>query len=178
MPELMERTAVLELEEGFGFDALPPLETTLTETEERRARADLRRQIGRMEAELGRLFGSAFPRLGIEWGVPAPGGPRVLGVAELEQVRDALADRLAAARTELGDRADVEQQHRELVERDDRRPGRLQVGAGLERGDRRARLPALALAAPMGRPRHAARLVAGKALLRLSVSRRGSGAPA
>ena len=32
-----------------------------------------------LEKRLGELFASAFPRAGIEWGVPAVGGPRVLG---------------------------------------------------------------------------------------------------
>jgi hypothetical protein len=101
---------------GGGDEVLPPVETQVTETDERRARRDLRRQIARMEGELGRLFGAAFPRTGIEWGVAAPGGPRVLGVAELEQVRDSMADRLSEARTELGEIAEDEQAHRELVE--------------------------------------------------------------
>jgi hypothetical protein len=101
---------------GRGGEVLPPLETAVTEVDERRARRDLRRQIARMEAELGRLFGAAFPRTGIEWGVAAPGGPRVLGVAELEQVRDAMADRLALARADLGELAEDEQAYRELVE--------------------------------------------------------------
>lgn len=106
-----------ELLTGTGGDqVLPPLETQVTETDERRARDDLRRQIARMEAELARLFGAAFPRTGIEWGVAAPGGPRVLGVAELEEVRDAMADRLAEARSTLADIADVEQAHRGLID--------------------------------------------------------------
>jgi hypothetical protein len=101
---------------GRGGEVLPPLETAVTDVDEGRARRDLRRQIARMEGELGRLFGAAFPRTGIEWGVAAPGGPRVLGIAELEQVRDGMADRLAEARAELGEIAEVEQAHRELVE--------------------------------------------------------------
>ncbi|MGZ5333104.1 MAG: hypothetical protein ACXWD7_04275 [Solirubrobacterales bacterium] len=131
MPELADRyeveefdpelaIAVADLEEvstgGHGDEVLPPLETALTETDERAARADLRRQIAHLEAELARLFGSAFPRTGIEWGVAAPGGPRVLGVADLEAVRDSLADRLAEARGELHSRAYVEEKHRELIE--------------------------------------------------------------
>lgn len=100
-----------------GDEVLPPFETLVTEADERAAREDLRRQIARMEAELGRLFGAAFPRQGIEWGVAAPGGPRVLGVAELETVRDALADRLAEARAELAEIGESEQAHRELIER-------------------------------------------------------------
>ena len=64
----------------------------------------------------GELFASAFPRQGIEWTVGAVGGPRVLGVAELERVRDALAARLREAQAELGRRGEVEEQNRGLVE--------------------------------------------------------------
>jgi hypothetical protein len=131
LPELAERTDVEELDlelavavadlepdaAGRGDEVLPPLETTLTEGDEKLVRQDLRRQIARLEAELARLFGSAFPRTGIEWGVAAPGGgPRVLDVAELETVRDAIADRLADARAELHSRGQLEEQHRELIE--------------------------------------------------------------
>jgi hypothetical protein len=108
--------AIAELEPaGYRDDVLPPLETS-TATDERGARTDLRRQIAKLEAELARLFGSAFPRTGIEWRVAAPGGPRMLGVAGLEQVRDSLADRLAEARGELDARGRVEAAGRELVE--------------------------------------------------------------
>jgi hypothetical protein len=83
---------------------------------ERRARQDLRRQIALLEKQLGELFASAFPRQGIEWTVGAVGGPRVLGLAELERVRDALAARLREARAELGRRGEIEEQNRGLVE--------------------------------------------------------------
>src|ERR1700747_1402145 len=65
---------------GKGSEVLPPLETTVTEADERRARPELRRQIASIEAELGRLFCAAFPRTGFEWQVAATGGPRVLGI--------------------------------------------------------------------------------------------------
>jgi hypothetical protein len=81
------------------------------------ARAELRRQIARMERELADLFASTFPRQGIDWTVGAAGGPRVLGIAELEQIRDSLAGRLAEARIEIDRRADREESNRALVER-------------------------------------------------------------
>ena len=93
---------------------LPPLAPS--ETAERRARADLRVQIGRLEAELAELFASAFPRHGIEWRVGAVGGPRILDTGELERVRDALVVRVRKVRTELGRRADEEEAHRLLLE--------------------------------------------------------------
>ena len=93
---------------------LPPLAPS--ERAERRARADLRAQIARLEAELGELFASSFPRRDIEWGIGPLGGPRVLDTGELERVRDALVIRLREVRTELGRRADAEEEKRLLIE--------------------------------------------------------------
>jgi hypothetical protein len=83
---------------------------------ERRARHDLRQQVAQLERRLAEMFASAFPRRGIEWTVGAVGGPRVLGVAELERVRDALAVRLHEAQAELERRGRIEEQNRGLVE--------------------------------------------------------------
>jgi hypothetical protein len=83
---------------------------------ERRARHDLRRQIALLEKRLGELFASAFPRTGIDWNVPAVGGPRVLGVAELERVRDGLAVRLREAQSELARQGEIEEANRGLLE--------------------------------------------------------------
>ena len=103
MPELVEQLA-----------SHPP---RVTERDERAARRELRRQIGHIEAELGALFASTFPRTGLEWAVGAAGPPRVLNIGELERVRDALAARLQEVRAELHSRADVEERKRELLER-------------------------------------------------------------
>ncbi len=125
MPEeLRQRTGFAEVPEAPANDTswLPPappegLDTALFEYDERAARRDLRRQIAAMEAELGQLFGSAFPRTGIDFGVPAPGGgPRVLSVNELERVRDALAARVKDVRGRLHDHAYAEEQNRLLIE--------------------------------------------------------------
>ena len=83
---------------------------------ERLARDELRRQIAALERRLSALFASAFPRHGIEWKVGAAGGPRVLGVAELERVRDALVVRLREAQAEISRRAEVEEANRGLLE--------------------------------------------------------------
>jgi hypothetical protein len=82
----------------------------------RKARHDLCRQIALLERRLGELFASAFPRTGIEWSVPAVGGPRVLGVAELERVRDGLAVRLREAQAELARQGEIEEANRGLLE--------------------------------------------------------------
>jgi hypothetical protein len=113
MPELIREL------EGGGTGA-PPSSGRLTEllyADERPARAELRRQIGRLEAELGELFTSAFPRAGIAYDVVPAGGPRLLGIGELEQVRDRLLARIADVRGILKDRGYVEDRNRELLER-------------------------------------------------------------
>lgn len=85
--------------------------------DERLARVELRRQIGRLEAQLGSLFADAFPRVEIEAGVGALASePRALGLGELEAIRDSLATRIGAARRRLQDRAELETRNRELLE--------------------------------------------------------------
>jgi hypothetical protein len=101
-----------------------PLLDSATVTDSRSARTDLRRQIARLESELGGLFAETFPRKGFDWDVGAAGGPRVLSLGDLERVRDALAARLRDARVELGRRAEVEQANRGLLEAMIAEPGR------------------------------------------------------
>lgn len=88
-----------------------------TRPDERAARRTLLGQVARLEAELSQLFCSTWPRKGFEWGVPSRGGPRILGLAELEELRDDLAMRVADARRELAERADAEERTRGLIER-------------------------------------------------------------
>lgn len=88
-----------------------------TREQQRAARGEIRRQIARLERELAQLFGSTYPRHGIEWKVGGFDGPRILGMGELERVRDRLADRLAEARAEIARRADQQEAQRALVER-------------------------------------------------------------
>jgi hypothetical protein len=85
--------------------------------DERLARAELRRQIGRLEYQLSRLASEAFRRLRIDTAVAAVAPePRALSLGELEQVRDHLADRIADARQALGARAELETANRELLD--------------------------------------------------------------
>jgi hypothetical protein len=85
--------------------------------DERLARAELRRQIGRLEHELSRLCAEAFPRLALETGIPASfPAPRVAGLEELEQVRDALAERISLAGQALRRQDELETRNRELLE--------------------------------------------------------------
>jgi hypothetical protein len=87
-----------------------------TGVDEVAARRSLREQIAKLERELAAVFASAYPRKGLEWHVGSPGGPRVLGVGELEEVRDALATRLEDARRMLKDRAYVERKNFDRIE--------------------------------------------------------------
>ena len=79
------------------------------EVDERLARVELRRQIGRLERELAGLFAEAFGRVEVAHRVAALAGePRVLDLGELERLRDELAERVAEARLALRERARVE----------------------------------------------------------------------
>lgn len=85
---------------------------------EQGARRTLRRQIARLEAELGAAVVAAYPAR-LEPPAPArpAGGPRLLPLGALERVRDELADRVAAARGDLAHRAEAQEQARLLLER-------------------------------------------------------------
>ena len=108
MPELLDKHA-----------AMPELPLPLSpevEVDERAARRTLLDQVARLESELGALFCSAFPRKDFDWGVSTRGGPRLLSLAELECLRDDLAERLHDVRRTLSDRTWVEEQNRRLIE--------------------------------------------------------------
>jgi hypothetical protein len=92
--------------------------------DERAARAQLRGQIAALEAQLSDALISAFPHGGLQTPVPAPGGPRVLALGELEAVRDALAARLGEARAVVHERGEREEASRALLERMLLEPGR------------------------------------------------------
>jgi hypothetical protein len=103
MPALLERDSLTALR---------------FEVDESLARAQLRQQIARLEAELAGLFGEAFGHTEVEHRVDAVAAePRILDLGELERVRDALADRIAEARVTLRERALVETDNRELLRR-------------------------------------------------------------
>jgi hypothetical protein len=107
---------LLEVEAIAGSEAAAPYSEREQQLAERRVRAELRRQIALLERRLAELFAAAFPRQGIEWRVGGAGGPRVLGVAELERVRDSLAARLRAAESEVARRGRIEERNRGLLE--------------------------------------------------------------
>lgn len=110
MPDLLDRDRLSELRVGGDAPVAPG--------DERLARVELRRQIGRLEGELARLRAEAFPRLVLETSTPAAcREPRVAGLGELERVRDALAERVAGARRALRGQAELETSNRELLRR-------------------------------------------------------------
>ncbi|HEY1274769.1 MAG TPA: hypothetical protein VGF25_07655 [Thermoleophilaceae bacterium] len=88
----------------------------LTRPDERAARRSLLDQVARLEEELAQLFCSTWPRKGFQWDVSSRGGPRLLSLAELEELRDDLAHRVGTARKALSDRTWVEEQNRRLIE--------------------------------------------------------------
>jgi len=86
--------------------------------DERLARVEMRRQIGRLEAQLGSLVAEAFPRVQLDAAVaPVATAPRALDLGELEAVRDSLAARIGVARRQLQERVELETRNRELLER-------------------------------------------------------------
>jgi len=84
--------------------------------DERAARRTLLDQIARLEDELAQLFCSIWPRKGFSVGVPGRSGPRLLALAELEELRDDLAAAAQHARRALSDRTYREEQYRRLIE--------------------------------------------------------------
>ena len=87
-----------------------------TETDEAAVRRQLREQVARLEGELADLFCSAYPRREFDWTVRSRGGPRLLSLSELEELRDELATRLQHNRGVLGDRTYVEELNRRRIE--------------------------------------------------------------
>ncbi|MBV8941279.1 MAG: hypothetical protein JO240_06080 [Solirubrobacterales bacterium] len=81
------------------------------------ARHSLRHQITRLERDLAEAFATAYRMGGIEPPVAASGQPRLLGLGELERVRDELVQRLLAARVTIADRAEIQAAKRVQLER-------------------------------------------------------------
>lgn len=92
--------------------------------DEAAARRSLRAQIAKLEGELAAHAAETSPRDGIVWATGRRGGPRLLGLGELERLRDDLAERLHAVRVALAERAEQEARMRDLLERMLRDPGR------------------------------------------------------
>jgi hypothetical protein len=100
----------------------------LVAPDERAARRTLRAQIARLERELGEAVFAAFPHLSdADVRAATRGvvhGPRLLGLGELERVRDELAERVRRARVVVAQRAELEADSRALLEEMLRDPAR------------------------------------------------------
>jgi hypothetical protein len=84
--------------------------------DERLARTELRRQVGRLERELAGLFAEAFGRVELDHRIAAGAvQPRVLDLGELERLRDELAERVYSSRRRLAERALFETENRQLL---------------------------------------------------------------
>ena len=104
----------------------------MTREDERAARRTLRAQVARLKHQLASLAADASPRDGIAWPIGGHAGPRLLGLGELERMRDDLAERLHEVRETLAARAEREARNRELLERMLRDPARhrfVRIGA-------------------------------------------------
>jgi hypothetical protein len=96
--------------------------------DERAARSSLRAQIARLERELSHLVTAGFPHIPADAARDAAGesfgGPRLLGLAQLERQRDTLAGRLQDVRALARARTAHERRAHELLERMKLEPGR------------------------------------------------------
>ena len=101
------------LESIAGGAAAP----VLPDVDERAARRTLRAQIARLERDLGAAVIAAYPRLPAGTARSSYGGPRLLGLEELERVRDDLADRIAEVRAQAAAQAERQEEARLLIER-------------------------------------------------------------
>jgi hypothetical protein len=101
------------LESIAGGAAAP----VLPDVDERAARRTLRAQIARLERDLGAAVIAAYPRLPAGTARVPSSGPRLLGLEQLERVRDDLADRVAEVREQAAAQAERQSQARLLIER-------------------------------------------------------------
>ncbi len=140
--------------------------------DERAARVSLRSQVARLERERSAIVAERFPH------VPAPvagpcgvvGGPTLLDLGELERVRDQLAADVQALRASARERARARAPRARAAAADAAGPGQLQVRAAARAGPGAGRMRRLGGPPAARADRHARRLVAAQALVRLSVS--------
>jgi hypothetical protein len=110
----------------------------LAEDRERAARSSLRGQITRLERECSAIVAEAFPHLSAEHPSATGGavvgasarsatavpGPSLLGLGQLELLRDELAGRVQELRRRVAERAEHERRANELLELMKLEPGR------------------------------------------------------
>ena len=93
----------------------PVTRASVVEVDERAARRQLREQIARLEHELASAVAHTRPRVAAP-AVAGHAGPRLLGLGELEELRDDLASRLADLRARQDEVAERAAAKRLLVE--------------------------------------------------------------
>ena len=108
------------LESIAGTAAAP----VLPDIDERAARRTLRAQIAHLERDLGAAVIAAYPCLPAGTARVSHAGPRLLGLAELERIRDDLAGRIAEVRAQAAARGERQAEARLLIERMLLEPGR------------------------------------------------------
>jgi hypothetical protein len=109
----------LKVDPGDPLHAAPGVEL-----DERLARRSLRDQIARLERELCTIVADGFPHVGAAATGGLHGGPRLLGLEQLEQQRDELAGRVQELRRKAAQRAERERRARALLEAMKLEPGR------------------------------------------------------
>src|SRR3954452_16994579 len=87
------------------------------DVDERAARRALRSQIARLERELASAVIAAYPRLEAGRATVRASGPRLLGLGELERIRDDLAARVADVREKAARQGVRQAAKRLLIER-------------------------------------------------------------
>ncbi len=92
-------------------------QVAIPQVDERAARRTLRDQIGRLERELMTACLDACPRIDPGPPMRSARGPHVLGLGELERVRDELAGRLSRVHGEIDAQLRQQAESRALVER-------------------------------------------------------------
>jgi hypothetical protein len=102
--------------QGPGVPARPHAPAPARDAEHG-ARQALREQVARLERDLADTLIAAFPHDAVDVTVPARGrGPRILGLGDLELLRDDLAEKLRQARVEVERQGLEHAAHRALLE--------------------------------------------------------------
>jgi hypothetical protein len=96
----------------------------VTQSAERAARRSLRSQVERLERELSAIVAEGFPHIGAPVAARPASGPRLLGLEQLESLRDELAGRVQELRRRAQQRSEHELRAQELLERMKLEPGR------------------------------------------------------
>jgi hypothetical protein len=104
--------------------AVPAGGAAARQSAERAARRSLRSQVERLERELSAIVAQGFPHIGAVFAARPAAGPSLMGLEQLESLRDELAGRVQQLRRRTQERAEHELRAQELLERMKLDPGR------------------------------------------------------